>query len=82
MIPALLLNRRRQLLNAGATSPCEVKEIVALELMTKIADAEQLKKAKEKAENPREYYLTLYSQCLQTVSGDDVEDILDDCQDD
>jgi hypothetical protein len=81
MNPTIFLNQRRQLLNTGAISPSEVKEIVALELMTRIAEAEHAKKIKEKTDTPREYYLTLYSQCLQVVSGEDVEDVLEDFDD-
>ena len=57
MNPAIFLNQRRQLLNTGLVSPSEVKEIVAWELMTKIAQAEAAK-VKEQTESPtaaREY---------------------------
>ena len=75
MNPALFLRRRVELMNAGALAQGAIKEIVALELMTKIAQAEA-ERVKEQKESPREYYLTLYSQSLRTVSGEDIEDIL------
>jgi hypothetical protein len=78
-----LFNHRRNMVNTTAVSNAmdtgEIKEIIAWELMLKIAEAES--KNSEKKDMPREYYLTLYSQCLQTVSGDDVEDVLEDCDD-
>jgi hypothetical protein len=77
MNPALFLRRRKELLNTGAIPPDEIKQIVALELMNKIAEAET-GKIQEKSGSPRIYYLTLYSQALRTVSGDDVEDILEE----
>ena len=55
----------------------EPKERVALELLAKIAEGET-GLIKEKNEKPREYYLTLYSQCLRIVSGEDVDDVLED----
>lgn len=81
MNPAFFLSRRRELINTGMISPSEVKDIIALDLMTKIAEAEHAKKIKEKTDTPREYYLTLYSQCLKVVSGEDVEDVLEDYDD-
>lgn len=77
MNPALFLRRRKDLLSTGAIPPDEIKEIVALELMNKIAEAES-GKAQERTATPRAYYLTLYSQALRTVSGEDVEDILEE----
>ena len=81
MNPSMFLNYRRQLLNTGAVNTGELKEFVAWELMSKIAEAEHAKHIKEKTETPREYYLTLYSQCLKVVSGEDVEDVLEDYDD-
>jgi|SRR5579859_1988561 len=78
MNPRMFLTRRRQLIESGATNQPELKEIVALELMSKIADLEQAKHLKEQIDNPREYYLTLYSQCSKVVSGEDVEEVLED----
>jgi hypothetical protein len=77
-----LFNHRRNLLNntaavSNSMDAGEIKEIIAWELMNKIADAEN-NKVKEKANSPREYYLTLYSQALKTVSGEDVDDILEE----
>ena len=44
--------------------------------MAKIAEAESINHA-DAPEPPREYYLTLYYQCLQVVSGEDAKDVLD-----
>jgi len=80
MNPTGLFQYRRQLLNTSSVSNAmdtgEIKEIIAWELMLKIAESEN--KNPDKHNAPREYYLTLYSQCLQIVSGEDVEDILQD----
>ena len=78
MNPALLLRRRTELMNAANLSPGEMKEIVALELMTRIAQAEAgTGTLKQQVESPREYYLKLYAQALRTVSGEEIEDILE-----
>ncbi len=77
MNPAAFLNVRKQMLNTGPVNPNEVREIVALDLMQRIAAAE-LARTSNQPENPREYLLTLYSHCLQIVSGEDPEEVLED----
>lgn len=77
MNPATFLNYRRQLLNSGTLNTDGLKEIIAWELMTKIAQAET-DKIKEQSESPRQYYLTLYAQSLRAVSGEEIEDIIED----
>jgi hypothetical protein len=76
-----LFNHRRNLLNTTAVSDAmdtgEIKEIIAWELMTKIAQAEA-ERVKAQTKSPREYYLTLYAQSLRAVSGEEIEDILED----
>jgi hypothetical protein len=76
-----LFNHRRNLLNTNAVPNAmdtgEIKELIAWELMTKIAQAEA-DKVKEQTKSPREYYLTLYAQSLRAVSGEEIEDILEE----
>jgi hypothetical protein len=50
----------------------ESKYRVALELMQKITDYEEVKSESK----DREYWLTLYSQCLSTVNGHAVQSTL------
>ena len=58
--------------------PNEAVERVAFDLMTKIAQEEPKQERKE--DNPREYYIRLYIQCLKAVSGEDIVDIFDEDQ--
>jgi hypothetical protein len=76
MNPALLLGFRRKLMDSAPAKPSDVRERVAFELMTKIAEEERANP--ETAPEPaKDYYLKLYCQCLRIVSGEDVEDVLD-----
>ena len=52
-------------------------ERVAYELMVKIASEDRGKKQNL---SPREYYFTLFAECLQIVSGEDPADILDEAK--
>ena len=77
MNPALLLGIRKNLMSAASVSPADAKEKIAFDLMTKIAEAESAQ-AEKAPENPKDYYLKLYSHCLRIVSGEDIEDVLED----
>ena len=76
MNPASLFGVRKALMSTATANPNDPSQKIAFDLMTKIAEAEGTS-ADKKPEDPKRYYLTLYSQCLQIVSGEDVEDVLD-----
>lgn len=50
-------------------------ERVAYELMVKIASEDR---GKRQNLPPREYYFTLFAECLQIVSGEDPADVLEE----
>lgn len=64
-------------MSTAQASPSDPSQKIAFDLMTKIAEAEGAN-TDNKPGDPKHYYLTLYSQCLQIVSGEDVEDVLDE----